>query len=71
MPVAGDDPVAKTIARSLINEFGFDAVDAGDLDNSWRQQPGTPVYTADLDKEGVREALAAASPERPPEWRAN
>jgi len=71
LPVAGDDPVAKTIAMSLIDEFGFDAVDGGDLDNSWRQQPGTPVYTTDLDKDGVREALAAASPVRPGEWRAN
>jgi predicted dinucleotide-binding enzyme len=71
LPVAGDEPVAKIIAMSLIDEFGFDAVDAGDLDNSWRQQPGTPVYATDLDKDGVREALAAASPERPAEWRAN
>jgi predicted dinucleotide-binding enzyme len=70
LPVAGDDPVAKIIAMSVVDEFGFDPVNAGDLDNSWRQQPGTPVYTTDLDKDGVREALAAASPERRPEWRA-
>ena len=52
----------------LVDELGFDAVDAGSLDESWRQQPGTPGYTADLDAEGVRRALAQASKERTPKW---
>jgi hypothetical protein len=43
---------------------------AGGLDESWRQQPGTPVYAADFDAEGVRQALSQASKERKPEWRA-
>jgi hypothetical protein len=54
----------------LIDELGFDAVDAGSLDQSWRQQPGTPVYTTDLDADGVRRALSEASPQRSPQWRA-
>jgi hypothetical protein len=54
----------------LINHMGFDAVDAGELDESWRQQPATPVYTADHDMAGVREALRKATRERKPEWRA-
>jgi predicted dinucleotide-binding enzyme len=54
----------------IVNELGFDPVDAGGLDDSWRQQPGTPVYAADRDAEGVREALAAASRERSPQWKA-
>jgi len=33
------------------------------------QQPGTPVYATDYDAEGIRRALAEASPERKPEWR--
>ncbi len=69
LPVAGDDARAKAVVISLINELGFDGVDAGGLAESWRQQPGTPVYGADLDAEGVRRALAAASPERKPQWR--
>jgi 8-hydroxy-5-deazaflavin:NADPH oxidoreductase len=69
LPVAGDDP-GKSVVLRLVEELGFDAVDAGSLDESWRQQPGTPVYTTDLDTEGVRRALAAASPERTPAWRA-
>lgn len=54
----------------LVDELGFDAVDAGGLDESWRQQPGTPAYATDLDAGGVRDALAQASSERPPEFRA-
>jgi 8-hydroxy-5-deazaflavin:NADPH oxidoreductase len=70
LPVAGDDKNAKALVMRIVDELGFDPVDAGTLDESWRQQPGTPVYTTDLDAEGVRRALAQASPERKPEWRA-
>lgn len=42
LPVAGDDEAAKRVVRALIDELGFDTVDAGGLDDSWRQQPGTP-----------------------------
>ena len=70
LPVAGDDPQAKAVVMRLVDELGFDPVDAGGLDESWRQQPGTPVYATDLDAEGVRRALAQARPERKPEWRA-
>lgn len=70
LPVAGDDESAKAAVMELIDELGFDAVDAGSLDESWRQQPGTPVYTTDLDADGLRRALSEASPERSPGWRA-
>src|SRR5262245_10866555 len=67
LPVAGDDAKAKAVVLQLVDELGFDAVDAGGLDDSWRQQPGTPVYTTDLDAEGVRKALSAARRQRTPE----
>jgi 8-hydroxy-5-deazaflavin:NADPH oxidoreductase len=70
LPVAGDDPEAKRTVLSLVDALGFDAVDAGTLAESWRQQPATPVYGTDLDAPSVREALAAASPERPAAFRA-
>jgi 8-hydroxy-5-deazaflavin:NADPH oxidoreductase len=70
LPVAGDDPAAKAVVAALIGEIGFDAVDAGGLDESWRQQPGTPVYTTDLDAERVVRALAAAEPAQTTAWRA-
>src|SRR5437667_4397045 len=70
LPVAGDDERSKAIVLKLVDELGFDGVDAGGLDESWRQQPGTPVYAADFHAEGVRQALANASKERQSEWRA-
>jgi hypothetical protein len=70
LPVAGDDQHAKEIVMPLVDELGFDPVDAGGLDESWRQQPGTPVYATDFDAEGVRRALAQASKERKPRWQA-
>jgi predicted dinucleotide-binding enzyme len=70
LPVAGDDDAAKAVVLRLVDELGFDGVDAGGLDESWRQQPGTPVYTKDYDADGVRRALSEASRDRTPEWRA-
>jgi predicted dinucleotide-binding enzyme len=70
LPVAGDDAEAKAKVIALIDELGFDGVDAGSLDESWRQQPGTPVYGTDFDAGGVRRALSEASKERGPEWSA-
>ena len=51
LPVAGDDAEAKAVVLRLIDELGFDGVDAGGLDESWRQQPDTPVYAIDFDAE--------------------
>jgi len=68
LPVAGDDAAAKAIVLQLVEALGFDAVDAGGLAESWRQQPGTPVYGTDLDAAGVKRALAAAKPERPADF---
>jgi 8-hydroxy-5-deazaflavin:NADPH oxidoreductase len=61
IPVAGDDAEAKRVVSELVDALGFDPVDAGSLDESWRQEPGTPVYGADADAEGARAALAAAT----------
>jgi 8-hydroxy-5-deazaflavin:NADPH oxidoreductase len=69
LPVAGDDPKAKAVVMQLIDEIGFDPVDAGTMAESWRQQPGSPVYTNDYDAEGVRRGLASASPDRTDAWR--
>ena len=69
LPVSGDDAAAKSVVLALVDELGFDAVDVGSLDESWRQQPGSPVYTKDFDAGGVRRALAEASKERTSQWR--
>jgi predicted dinucleotide-binding enzyme len=70
LPVAGDDRRAKDVVIRLVEELGFDGLDAGSLDESWRQQPGTPAYCTDLDADGVRRALAEAKKERPAGFRA-
>jgi len=60
LPVAADDAAAKEIVMELVEALGFDAVDAGDLDDSRRQEPGTEVYGADLDADRTRTALTSA-----------
>jgi predicted dinucleotide-binding enzyme len=70
LPVSGDDPKAKSVVIKLIDELGFDGVDAGKIDDSWQQQPGSPVYGTNLDAQRLKEALPKASRERKPEWRA-
>jgi 8-hydroxy-5-deazaflavin:NADPH oxidoreductase len=70
LPIAGDDPTEKQIVSDLVDQIGFDPVDAGTLAESWRQQPNTPVYGKDFDAEGVKKALAEASPERSEAFRA-
>ncbi|MFD3307419.1 hypothetical protein [Streptomyces sp. NPDC058694] len=68
--VAGDDPAARARVRERVGDAGFDAVDAGPLAESWRRQPDTPVYAADLDAAGVREGLRHPKPEQIQRWRA-
>ncbi len=60
IPAAGDDAEAKAVVMTLIDEIGFDAVDAGSLRDGGRQQPGTPVYNQPFDASEAREALARA-----------
>ena len=45
LSIFGDDQADKQLVLGLINDIGFDGVDAGSLADSWRQQPGTPAYT--------------------------
>jgi predicted dinucleotide-binding enzyme len=60
LPIAGDDPNGKRLLLELVDALGFDAVDAGSLEESWRQQPGTPIYCTDLDADRARRALSSA-----------
>jgi predicted dinucleotide-binding enzyme len=70
LPVAGDDQRSKDLVIRLIDELGFDAVDAGTIADSWRQQPGTPVYASDFDADGVKNALVQAEAGKIEEYRA-
>ncbi|MCF6799914.1 NAD(P)-binding domain-containing protein [Bacillus sp. ET1] len=66
MAVAGDDPAQKQIVRDVVHELGFDAVDSGSLNDSWRQQPGTPAYCTELTKDELTKALKKANKEKAP-----
>jgi predicted dinucleotide-binding enzyme len=66
IPVAGDDAGAKETAMALVRATGFDALDAGLLAESWRQQPGTPAYCTELALDELASALAAADKHRAP-----
>jgi predicted dinucleotide-binding enzyme len=70
LSVFGDPRDAKAAVLRLVDDLGFDPVDGGDLDNSWRQQPGTPAYCRDLGAAALRRALAEADRSRIAEYRA-
>src|SRR6478735_1011551 len=61
LAIAGDDADAKATVARLIDELGFDVVDAGPLAESWRIEPDTPGYGPWLDADGMRAALAGAA----------
>jgi predicted dinucleotide-binding enzyme len=58
IPISGDDEEAKRVVAGLIDEIGFEPVDAGSLAEGGRKhQPGTLVYTADLRASELRKRL--------------
>ena len=72
LPIAGDNAAAKSAVTQFLDSIGFGAVDTGTLAESWRQEPGSPVYGAPygpFDNEAgqpasadtIRAALAAAA----------
>lgn len=70
LPIAGEPGPFQDTVFALVDELGFDPVDGGTLAESWRQQPGTPVYGKDYDAEKTVLALAEAPRDRPAEFRA-
>ena len=66
IPIAGDDLAAKRVVADLVSATGFDAVDAGELADSWKFQPGSPAYCTELTIEKLEAALSNASKERSP-----
>src|SRR5258706_10632848 len=59
--IAGDDPSAKAMVARLLDDFGFDAVDAGPLKEGWRIQRDTPGYGPRRTAEELRKDLLAAT----------
>ncbi|GGN99776.1 NADPH-dependent F420 reductase [Nocardia rhizosphaerihabitans] len=69
IPVAADSERARRTVMRLVDDTGFDPVDAGILADSWRQQPGTPGYCTELDAAELQRALAAADKDEAPRTR--
>jgi predicted dinucleotide-binding enzyme len=58
--IAGDDAAAKATVTQLLDQFGYDTVDAGPLAEGWRIQRDTPGYGPRRNAEQLRADLAAA-----------
>jgi len=58
--IAGDDAAAKAAVTKLLDQFGFDTVDAGPLKEGWRIQRDTPGYGPRRNADELRKDLAAA-----------
>lgn len=59
--IAGDNQDAKATVTHLIDQFGFDVVDAGPLKEGWRIQRDTPGYGPRRTAAEIRKDLAAAT----------
>lgn len=57
LPVAADDQQAKDVVIGLVEGIGFDGIDAGGLDASWRQQLGGALYCPDLGASRLKEVM--------------
>ena len=66
LPVSGDDIKSKQMVTALLDQMGFDAVDAGPLSGSWRYQPGTPAYCPDPTIQQLRKLLQRAKRDKAP-----
>ena len=60
LPIAGDDAEAKAVAARFLDELGYDAVDIGGLDESWRVERDTPAYGARATADVLRALVARA-----------
>ena len=61
LAVFGDDDAARATVAGIIDAFGFDAVDGGQLAEGWRIQAGTPAYAQRRTADELRADLAAAT----------
>ena len=69
LPISGDTEQAKNLVAKLVNDSSFDALNIGNLDDSWRQQPGSPVYCTDLTLSQLQRNLPKAQKKLLPERR--
>jgi len=69
IPIAADRDIDREVTTALVNNTGFDAFDTGSLSDSWRQQPGAPVYCTDLTLDEMQAVIDTAEKNRLPKRR--
>jgi len=69
IPVAADRESDREVAVKLVNETGFDAFYTGKLEDSWKQQPGAPIYCTDLTAKEIQSVIDTAERARLPKRR--
>lgn len=70
LPIAGDDSEAKSAVENFLNTIGFKAYDYGSLKDSWRSEPGAPIYglpyipeiPEDLEKSAAKKLFLETGP---------
>jgi predicted dinucleotide-binding enzyme len=63
LAVSGDDTKAKEGVFKLVEELGFDPFDVGNIEQSWKQQPGTSIYCRDINFEELKKRVDAMGAE--------
>jgi 8-hydroxy-5-deazaflavin:NADPH oxidoreductase len=61
LALAGDDTDAKQLVAELYNQFGFDALDIGGLDESWRVDAGQKAFVTHQNLAQLKENVANAT----------
>jgi len=69
LPISGDIKKSKDLVSILVDDSGFDSLDYGSLQESWRQQPGSPAYCTDLTLTQLKKSIEKARKELLPERR--
>jgi predicted dinucleotide-binding enzyme len=69
LPISGDDKQSKDLVSILVDDSGFDSLYCGSLQDSWRQQPGSPVYCTDLTLPQLKKSIEKARKELLPQRR--
>jgi predicted dinucleotide-binding enzyme len=69
LPISGDDKQSKDLVSKLVDDSGFDCLDYGSLQDSWRQQPGSPVYCTDLTLPQLKKSIEKVRKELLPQRR--
>ncbi len=55
--ISGDSIKSKKTVFTLVEELGFDPYDVGDIAQSWKQQPGSPIYCRDIHLEELKKRV--------------